>query len=139
MHISHHTGTAAHISNFAVIASIIILKVKRSIQKTEIGEQALCTAFHCFPKKVVIGIAFGIIDAVFYLKNLHWENRCLAGTKSRLGCFEQVFHDHPPFGTCIRSVIQAGERYLCTCAGIHGIEVMDQGFHCLISRPIRIG
>ena len=44
-----------------------------------------------------------------------------------------LLHYKSSFRGSIGSVVDGGERNLSTCSGVHGVKVVDESFHCLIS------
>ena len=46
---------------------------------------------------------------------------------------EKFLNDNTTFNRSISAVVQRRERNLCASAGVHGVQVVDDGFHCLKS------
>ena len=60
------------------------------------------------------------------------ENWCFAVAQASFFRQQHIFNDHSAFRCGICSVVDGTKRCLCTCTAIHGVQVVNQGFHCLI-------
>ena len=136
--IAHDTCAAAHIGYFRIIVTrLIVLQVERCIKKAEVREKAFGRGFDGKLEEIIVWIAFVIIHALFDLEDLYRENRCFSIAKTGHCRSEQVAHDHAGLGRGIRAIVDGAERNLRTSAGVHGVEIMDEGFHGLIGCFIR--
>ncbi len=139
VHIAQHARAAAHIGHFAVvIAILVILQIERRVDEAEIGEEAFGRSLHGQREQIVVGIARTVVDPLLDLENLHRKNGGFAVTQAGLSGKEQVFHHHATLGGSVCAIIDGTERHLGSGAGIHGVQVVDQGFHGLIHAAIRI-
>ena len=138
VHVAHNPGTAAHICHLGVIIPrLVILQVKRCIQKAEIREQPLGGGLHGLLEQIVVRIPRIVVDTFLDLENLHRENRRLTIAKPSLGSLQQVAHHHPRLRGGIRAVVDGAERHLGTGTGIHGVQVVNQCLHGLEGSPVR--
>ena len=114
------------------MAFFVIFQVIRCILEGEVGEQSLRAASASQFEQVVVGFAGVEVDTFFYTEDLDGEDGCFAVTQTSF-CYQQdIFHDHAAFCGCIHTIVDGGEGCLCTCTGMHGVQVMQQGFHCLV-------
>ena len=131
-------GAAAHVGHFRVeVALFIILQIVGCVQEGEIGEQALGRGGHGQTEQVVVGIARIVADPLLDLEDLHREDGRLAVAQTGHGGVEQVADDHAAFGAGIGAVVDGGKGHLGAGPGIHGVQVMHQGFHGLIGGLVR--
>ena len=110
----------------------VVFQVERRILEREVGEQTLCADTACQFEQVVVGFAGIEVDAFFHTENLDREDGCFPVTKTCF-CYQQhVFHDHSGFCGSIHTIVDGGEGCLCAGTAVHGVQVMEQSFHCLI-------
>ena len=154
-----YTGAAAHGCQFVAVAFGVVcpprlVLVERGVQEHEVREECLGSGAAGFQEQVEVRsferdfsvhgcfeifhgpsvIGLGIGDAVFNLENLYRENRHFStGTQAFNGGIQQFFDDHASFGRGVGSVIDRAEYHLITSTGMHGVQVMDESFHGLMS------
>jgi len=112
---------------------------------TETDVLTICKAIKMFDdlkffaselKEIVIRRTFLGVDAFLDAEDMNRKDRRFAVSKAGLGGFKQVAHHHAGFRRGIHAIIDGRKRYLCACAGIHGIQVVNQCFHGLVSGAI---
>ena len=133
MDVAHDPGAAAHVGDFrVVVVGAIILLVKGRVQEAEIGKEPLGGGFHGQLEEVVVGFAGFIVNPFFDLEDLHRENGGFAISQTCFCRQEEVLYDHARFGGSVGAVVYGAEGDLRAGPGIHGVEVMNEGFHGLI-------
>ena len=137
VHVAQHAGAATHVGHFAVVVTgLVVLQVERRIQEAEIGEQTHGRGLDGHLEQVVVGVAFVVVDAFLDLEDLHREDGGLAAAQTGLGGQQQVAHHHAALGGGVGAVVDGAEGHLRTGAGIHGIQVVHEGFHGLIGAAV---
>ncbi len=101
----------------------------RRVNKAEIREKAHCRSLHGQLEQVIVRVFRIIVEPFLDLENLHGKDRSFAVAKAGLGGQEQVFDDHTAFRGGIRAIVYGAERHLGAGAGIHCVEVVNQGLH----------
>ena len=137
--IADDPGAAAHVGDFRLWAlGIVILEVERRVHKAEIGEQPLGAAPDRQLEQVIVGLSGIVVDAVLHTENLDGEDRGFAVAQARLRGQENVFHDHAALGAGVHAVVDGGKGRLSAGAGMHGVQIVDESLHGLISGPVRL-
>ena len=133
IHIADDAGAAAHVGNFGLgMAFFVILLVEGRVHKAEVGEQALGAGADGQPVQVVVGVAGVEADALLHAEDLDGENRRFAVAQTGLGGQHHVAHHHAALGGGVHAVVDGGEGHLRAGTAVHGVQVVDQGFHGLI-------
>ena len=137
--VAHHTGAAAHVGHLGVvIAGLVILQVEGGVQKAEVGEQPLGAHPHGQLEQVVVGVALVVVDAFLHLENLHREDGGFPIAQAGLGGQQQVADDHAALLAGVGAVVQGAEGHLGARPGVHGVQVVHQGFHGLVGGLVRL-
>ena len=139
VHVAQHAGTAAHIGHFGVVAPVIILQVERRVDETEVGEEPHGRGGDGQLEQIVVGVAGVVVHPFLDLEDLHREDGRFPAAQPGLRGQQQVLHHHAALGRGIRTVVDRTERHLCSGAGVHGVEIVHEGFHSLIGTAIRTG
>ena len=133
IHIADDAGAAAHVGDFGLgMAFFVILLVEGRVHKAEVGEQALGAGADGQPVQVVVGVAGVEADALLHAEDLDGENRRFAVAQTGLGGQHHVAHHHAALGGGVHAVVDGGEGHLRAGTAVHGVQVVDQGFHGLI-------
>ena len=139
VHVAEHAGAAAHVGYFGVVvARFVVLQVVGRVQKTEVGEESQGGNLHGQLEKIVVGVLRIIVDAFLDLEDLHGEDGGFAVAEARLGGQQQVSGGHAAFGGNVGAVVDGTEGHLRAGAGVHGVEVVDEGFHGLVGAAVGI-
>ena len=116
-----------------VITWLIVLKVKWSVDKSKVREEAFCGNFHTALEEVVVWIFWIIVNTFFDFENADWENWSFTFTKTIHSCFKQVFADETTSWSNISTEVNRSEWHLSTSTRVHSVEVMNEAFHSLES------
>ena len=140
VHVAHDAGTAAHVGDFGFgMAFLVVLQVVGGVDEGEVGEEALGAGLDGQAVQVVVGIAGVEVDAFLHAEDLDGEDGGLAAAQAVLGGVEQVLHHHAAFGRGVHTIVDGGEGHLRAGAAVHGVEVVDEGFHGLIGGLVGFG
>ena len=120
------------------MAGLIVLQVKRRVQKGEVGEQPLGADPAGQLEQVVVRVAGVVVDPLFDLEDVDGEDGGLAVSKARLLGQQHVPDDHPALGGGVGAVVEGAERRLRARAGVHGVQVVDQRLHGLVGGAVRL-
>ena len=132
--VADHPCTASHIGNFCFRASCPVIRlVKRRIKEGKIREQTPGRHPAGKAEQVIVRIALAVIDAFLHLEDMNGENRRFAVTQSRFRSQQHVADDHAPLRAGVRAVVDGAERNLRSGAAVHGVQIMHQRFHGLIT------
>ena len=132
--IGDDTGAAAHVDHFGLRpAGLIELQVVRRVKEREVGEQPLGADAAGQLEQVVVRVGRIVVDAFLDLEDLNRKNRRFAVTETGFGRQQDVAGHHPAFRRNVGAVIDRAERHLGAGPAVHGVQVVNQGFHRLKS------
>ena len=114
----------------------IILQIEGRVNKGEIGEEPLGRAADGQLEQIIVGFPRIVVDPVLHPENLDGEDGGLPIAQAGLGSQHDIFHHHPAFRRGVHPIVNRRERRLSPCPGVHGVQVVDQGLHGLIGRPV---
>jgi hypothetical protein len=98
VHIADDAGTAAHIGDFGFRLSVfVILEIKRSINKREVGKEPLGADPAGQFEQVIVRIGGVIVNALFDFKYLDWKNRSFSLAQASFGRQHNILDDQPSF------------------------------------------
>ena len=131
--VGHDARAAAHVAGLGLrMAGLVVFQVERRVEEREVREHALRGHAARQLEQVVVRVALIVVDALLDLEDVDWENRGLAVAEAGLGREQQLLHDQTALGRGIRAVVERGERDLCACTGVHGVEIVHERLHRLI-------
>ena len=137
--VAYDSSTAAHVSDLGVgVALFIIFQIIRSIDEREVREKTLCGNTACQLEQIIVGIISVEVHAFLYFENMYREYRCLAVTETCLLGKQDILDDHSALDRGICTIVYGAERSLCTCTGIHGVQVVHKCFHSLICSSVSL-
>ena len=130
---------AAHVGDLRLrTVGIVVLEVERRVLEGEVREQALGADPAGELKQVVVRLAGVVVDALLDAEDLDREDRGLAVAQARLRGQQHVAHDHAALGRNVHAVVDGREGDLRARAGVHGVQVVDQGLHRLVGGAVRL-
>ena len=93
-------------------SGLVVLEIKRSVQKFPVRKQTFRRDFHRQLKQVMIRVAIVVVDTILHLEDLYGENRSFPMPKPRL-CGKQNTPDNKPLlFSRPRTIVNGRERNL---------------------------
>ena len=133
VHVADNTGPAAHVSDFRFrMPLFIVLQVVRCIDEGIVREQSLGGNLQRQLEQVVVRLSFVVVDAFLHLVDLNREDRGFAVAQPAGRGQQQVLDYHAALRRGVQPVVHGTEGDLCPGSGMHGVQVVDKGFHGLV-------
>ena len=110
----------------------VILQIKRRIQKREVREEPLCRNLARQPEQIVVGVLRLIVDSLFDLEDMDWEDRGFPVSQPFPLCQQDAADDQPALRRGVGAVVEGAERGLRSGTGVHGVQAVDERLH----RPV---
>ena len=115
------------------MTGLVILKIERGIDESKIWEQSLGTYLHCQLKQVIVFIFWVIVNPIFYSKYLNRKDWCFAMTESCFCSKQKLLNSKTTFPRSICAIVNRTKWNLSAGTGMHGIQIMNEPLHSLIS------
>ena len=134
VNVGDDAGAAAHVDHLGFrSARLIKLQIKGSVEEGKVGKQSGGAYATGQFEQIVVGLAGIVIDAFLNLEYLNRKDGGFAVPQARFGSQQNIAGDHPAFRGNIRAVIDRAKGNLGASPAMHGVKIVNQRFHCLIS------
>ena len=131
--VAHDPCAAAHVGNLGVvIAGLVVLQIKGSVDEAEVGEQPLGGGADGQLEQVVVGVAGVVVDPFLDFKNLDGEDGGFPVAQAGFRSQQQVADHHAGLRGSVGAVVYGTERHLGAGPGVHGVQVVDKSLHSLV-------
>ncbi len=138
--VADDAGTATHVRDLGLgMTGLVISEVVGRVDEGVVGEETLRRYAERELEQIVVRILGIVVDALFYLENVHGEDRGLTVTQTLFSREQDVLDDHSALGGGVGAVVDGGEGNLRARTGVHGVEVVDDRFHRLEGRAVGLG
>ena len=132
VHVADDSGAAAHVSDLGLGMSFLIESlVEGRILEGEVREETLGADAAGQFEKIVVRLAFVVVDTFLDAEDLDGEDGRFAVSQTGFRSEQHVPYDHAAFRGSVHAVVHGGERRLRAGAGVHGVEVVNESFHRL--------
>ena len=139
VYIAQNPSSTTHVGHLSFrTVWIVVLQVERCIHEGEVREQPLGTHTHGQTEQVIAWVFGVVVHALLDSENLNREDGRFAITETRFRSEKQLFDCEPSFPAGVQTIIDGGERHLRTCAGVHGVQVVNEALHGLIGVTLRL-